>query len=357
MAIRKIGKYFQIDYYDPSGKRIRKNFKKKSVAVAEHAKREVLKAENRYLDVKKEYKTTLNEACDTYTLNFRYQATFKTHKITFLENFKSHFGDSTLLTDIRYVDLETYQSLLKQKLTPSGGIRKPATINKEIGCLHHILSKAVEWEMIEQNPFDRGKSLTLKENNERLRFLDNDEMDRLLDACREHLYPIVLCALTTGMRRGEILSLKWKQVRNGFIYLRKTKTFNSRQIPICEDLADLFKTIRKREHLRSEYVFTYAGRRMKTNDKGFWAALRQAQIDEFRFHDLRHTFASQVLLRGGSIKDIQELLGHKDIRTTMRYAHLTQQSKIDAVNLLKGIAKKSHGHKMVTKLKTVPITN
>ena len=301
MAIRKVGKYFQIDYYDPSGKRIRKNFKKKKDAVAEEAKRKALMAENRYLDVKKEHKTTLKQIIDIYTLNFQYQATFKAHKTKYLNNFKSYFSEDTLLTDIRYVDLETYQSHLKQKLTKGGTIRKPATINREMFCLHQILSKAVEWEMLDQNPFNRGKSLALKENNERVRFLDDDEIERLLDSCRDHLYPIAFCALTTGMRRGEILALKWKQVRNGFIYLRKTKTFNSRQIPISDELAELFKSIRQREHLRSEYVFIYAGRRMKANDHGFKAALKKAEIEDFHFHDLRHTFASQVLLRGGSL--------------------------------------------------------
>ena len=357
MAIRKVGKYFQIDYYDPNGKRIRKNFKKKKDAVAEEAKRKSLMAEGRYLDVKKEYVAALGATIDIYTLNFKYQATFKTHKQGYLDNFKDYFGENTLLTAVRYVDLETYQSHLKQKLTKGGALRKPATINREMFCLHQIFSKAVEWEMIDQNPFNRGKSLALKENNERVRFLDDDEIEKLLDSCRDHLYPIVFCALTTGMRRGEILNLKWGQVRNGFIYLRKTKTFNSRQIPISEELAELFKSIRQREHLRSEYVFIYAGRRMKANDHGFKTALRKAGIEDFHFHDLRHTFASQVLLRGGSLKDIQELLGHKDIKSTMRYAHLTQQSKIDAVNLLKGIGKKSHSHKMVTKLKTSSVTD
>jgi integrase len=357
MAIRKIGKYFQIDYYDPNGKRIRKNFKKKKDAVAEHAKRQALIAENRYLDVKTEYKTTFCQLADVYNANFKYQASFKTHKATYLNNFKLYFGEDTLLTSIRYVDLETYQNHLKQKLTVGGTVRKPATINREMFCLHQLFTKAVEWELIEQNPFSRGKTLALKENNEHMRFLGEDEIESVLDSCKSHLYPIVLCALTTGMRRGEILSLKWSQVRNGFIYLRKTKTFNSRQIPISDRLAELFKSIRQREHLRSGYVFTYAGRRLTTNRKGFKAALRRAEIDDFRFHDLRHTFASQVLLRGGSLKDIQELLGHKDIRTTMRYAHLTQQSKIDAVNLLNGIGKNPDGHKMVTKLKVAPVTD
>jgi integrase len=353
MAIRKVGKYFQIDYYDPNGKRIRRNFKKKKDAVAELAKRESLKAENRYLDVKKEYKTTLGQIIAVYTLNFQYQATFKAHKKTYLDNFKSYFDEDTLLTAIRYVDLETYQSHLKQKLTKGGTLRKPATINREMFCLHQIFSKAVEWEMMDQSPFDRGKSLALKENNERMRFLNNDEMDRLLDACRDHLYPVVFCALTAGMRRGEILGLKWKQVRNGFVYLRKTKTLNPREIPINDDLDDLFKRIRQRQGLASKYVFTFQGKPMDGLKEGFRAAVRRAGIEDFRFHDLRHTFASHFVMRGGDLKTLQEILGHTTLTMTMKYAHLAQSHKREAINLMNGLTtKKSDGHKTVTFLKT-----
>lgn len=80
-----------------------------------------------------------------------------------------------------------------------------------------------------------------------------------LDACPDYLRRIVRCAILTGMRRGEILGLKWDQVRNGFIYLQKTKTSKPRQIPIGDDLDQLFKEIRRDQHLTSEYVFTYMG--------------------------------------------------------------------------------------------------
>ena len=124
-----------------------------------------------------------------------------------------------------------------------------------MSCLHHIFTKAVEWEMIEQNPFGKGKSLILKENNKRLRFFTKDEIVKLLDACPKYLRDIVECALNTGMGRGEILSLKWEQIHNGFIYLDKTKTNEARQIPINDTLEALFKKIRKQHGFRSKHVF------------------------------------------------------------------------------------------------------
>ena len=100
-------------------------------------------------------------------------------------------------------------------------LRKDATVNREMSCLHHLFSKAFEWEIIEQSPFERGKSLMLKENNERVRFLNDDEIQRLLENSIPHLKDIIICAVNTGMRRGEILNLKWSQIRGGFISLQK----------------------------------------------------------------------------------------------------------------------------------------
>lgn len=348
MAIRKVGNYWQIDYYEPNGKRVRQNFKKKKDAVAELGKREALKVEGRYLDIKKEYTATLSELADKYTQNYRHQANFKNAKKRYLKNFKDYFGKDTLLTDIRYVDLELYRTHLKQKLTRFKTIRSDATVNREMSCLHHIFSKAVEWELIDQNPFNRGKTLLLKENNKRLRFLNEDEIDRLRDACPGYLRRIVKCAIMTGMRRGEILSLKWDQIRNGFIYLDKTKTNEARQIPISDELERIFKEIRKEQHLTSKHVFLYNGKPMKRNKSAFRTAVKRAGIVDFRFHDLRHTFASQILINGGSLKDVQELLGHKDMTMTLRYSHLTQERKRKAVNLLNRLTAKTDGHKMVT---------
>jgi integrase len=343
--VKKRGNSWQIDYTDPNGKRIRKAFRKKKEADAELAKRVSLIAEGRYLDVKKDLKITLGELVEKYLENF-------THPIKghYCKNFKEYFGEKTLLSKIRYVDLETYR-------------------------MHHLFSKAFEWEMVEQSPFERGKSLMLKENNERVRFLNDDEIQRLLENSVPHLRDIIICAINTGMRRGEILSLKWSQVRGGFIYLQKgVKTKERREIPINDELDILFKRIKtqqnskgatvirfdgdnvirveknpvERQNSISEFVFTYKGKRVKNIKKAFKTALKNAGITDFRFHDLRHTFASQVIMRGGDLKDVQELLGHKSMSMTLRYSHLSQKHKKRAVNLLNGLTASARNRHDVT---------
>ena len=215
----------------------------------------------------------------------------------------------------------------------------------------------------------------LKENNERIRYLTEDEIELLLAECPKHLKRIIECALNTGMRRGEILSLKWPQVKDGFIYLQKTKTNKARQIPINDDLAKVLSESRRENQLKSEYVFPFRkgehalkGEKPVRQRKGlaptpeaigsiktaFNAAVSRAGIEDFRFHDLRHTFASHMVMRGATIKEVQEILGHKNISMTMRYAHLSQEHKEKAVNLLNGLTaskKPASGHEMVTKIK------
>ncbi len=354
--IRKRGGAYQIDYVDPGGKRVRLSFKRKKDAEAELGKRVSLIAEHRYLDVKKDYKTTLSELIKKYEENFGAQRSFDRWKAFCLKNFEDYFRPETTLSNIRYVDVETYQNHLREKITRQNTVRANSSINREISCLRHLFRKAVEWEMMERSPFDRGKSLLLKENNARLRFLTEDEVKRLLDACSSHLRDIVICALNTGMRRGEILSLKWSQIRNGLIYLEQTKTDEPRQVPINEELARLFQEIRRKQKVGTEHVFTYSrvnpmkgkpagtpvlnvleGNPVSYIKTAFWAALRRAGIVNFKFHDLRHTFASHMVMRGASLKEVQEILGHKTMTMTLRYAHLSQEHKKKAVNLLNGL--------------------
>lgn len=235
---------------------------------------------------------------------------FKGCKKLFLSNFKRHFSEDRLLSTIKYVDLESYRNLLRQSITRKGTVRTVAAVNREISCLHHLLRKGKEWELLEGNSFDKGKSLVMKENNQRTRYLSQEEIQKLLDASPEHLKNIIICALNTGMRRSEIFGLKWDQVRNGFIYLQKTKTNEPRQIPINDTLAELFERL-KRENPGSKHVFIYKSKKpdkaIKTvslvvnNDKSlnnvknsFATALKNSGIDHCTLHDLRHTFASHL---------------------------------------------------------------
>ena len=178
------------------------------------------------------------------------------------------------------------------------------------------------------------------------------------------------------MRRGEILYLKWSQIRNSFIYLNITKTNESREIPINKALASLFKEIKKEKEVKFDHVFTYAkgghslkGKMSVRRRKGlapveksvanvsraFKSALYRAGIEDFKFHDLRFKSASHMIMRGASLKEVQEILGHKTMTMTLRYAHLSQEHIKNAVNLLndltaptENLSYDSDGHKMVT---------
>lgn len=370
--IRKRGDAYQIDYFDPTGKRVRLNFKKKKDAEAELAKRVSLIAEKRYLDVKKDYTTTLDEILKKYEENFKDQPSFDNWKKYCFERFRKQFGKETRLENIRYRDIETFKNYLRRLPTKNGTVRTDAAVNREISCLRHVFSKAIEWEMIEENPFKRGK-LIMKENDERKRFLTEGEAGKLVAACPKHLKRIVVCALNTGMRKQEILTLRWNQVRNGFIYLQKTKTNEPREIPINTEMSELFAQIKKEQPVGTANVFTFAkGEHKLKGDEpvrarkdiapladeirsiktAFKAALTRAGIEDFKFHDLRHTFASQLVIRGANLKQVQELLGHKHITMTMRYAHLAKGQKEAAVNLLNGFTavtpEKPSCHKSVT---------
>ena len=355
----KTGKIsWQIDYLDPDGKRIRKNFKKQKDAKAHLAKYENDINNGDYVDPKKYRRATLNELIEKYEENYSHQAGYSTSKKYLIEFIKGDIGENKLLFNIRYVDLETFRNKLKQTPTKHDKERSEASVNRCMACFRHMLGKAVEWEMIKQNPFEMGQGLMFKENNERLRYLSEDEINRLLAECAtqviylhikksksrsvkrpdpEYLKNIVECAINSGMRKEEILSLKWEQIRDGLIYLDKTKAKKKRQVPMNNTLAELFRSIRKKQRLTSEYVFIYRGKRIKDVKTAYNAALKRAGILDANFHTLRHTFASHFVMRGGSLKALQEILGHANIKTTMRYAHLSQEHKKEAVKLLDGL--------------------
>lgn len=180
---------------------------------------------------------------------------------------------------------------------------------KVMSILRHMLNKAVEWGMLGACPFEKGKRLMFKENNHRLRFLSEEEITRILDVCVPHLKPIVEVAIHTGMRREELLSLKWEQIRNGLIYLTETKSGKARQIPINDQVARVFQKLRQKNHLKSSYVFCGAnGKRLYQVRRSFTTACKKAGIEGFRFHDLRHTFASQLVMNGVGLKAVQEPL-------------------------------------------------
>lgn len=358
--IRKRGNSYQIDYFDPTGKRVRQSFTKRKEAEAELGKRVSMIDENpkRYLEKTKILTTIFDELVTKYKENFKNQRSFNKSKQFSIKRIEKEFSGRRLI-NISYLDLETYRNRLKDTLTQHGTIRQDSSVNRVMACLRHMLTKAVEWDMLDRNPFDKGHSLQLKENNKQLEFLSEDEIVSLLANCPDQSLPkikrndygvfqgkqaiylkdFIIIGINSGMRKMEILSLKYSQIRNGFIYLDKTKSGEARQIPINNDLEACLKDIRKRNQFTSEYLFSNEnGGHIGDIKTAFKSAVKRAGIEKkVHPHTLRHTFASHFLMRGGSLKALKEILGHAEIKMTMRYAHLSKEFAREEIQLMNGL--------------------
>ena len=175
----------------------------------------------------------------------------------------------------------------------------------------------------------------LKEENHKLRFLEKEEIIKLIQCATGLHKPLITVAVFTGVRRGELLGLKWRDLdfNQGLIHLLVTKNGKQREVPMNEQVRQALLSIRK--HPKCPYVFVKRnGEPLKDVRRGFTAALKGAGIKDFRFHDLRHTFASQLAMSGVDLNTIRELLGHSDLKTTLIYAHLSKDHKLRAVKLL-----------------------
>jgi len=211
---------------------------------------------------------------------------------------------------------------------------KASTLNRELSCLKCVLNKAVEWGKLEANPIAKVKKF--RESDPKNRILYGEESRRLWKACADHLGPIVLTALCTGMRRGEILGLTWGQVDLGkrTIRIERTKSGRERTVFINGLLLHELQRLGMASR-RSEYVFLGPnGKPMMDVKTAFKTACRRAGIKGLRFHDLRHHAASKMVEAGIDLVTVSKILGHASIQTTMRYAHPTPENMRKAVELL-----------------------
>lgn len=214
---------------------------------------------------------------------------------------------------------------------------KPATINKKLRVLKHIFTKAVEWDMVEEETLKRVRKVkALKDEGKRLRYLSREECQTLIRNCQGHTKDVVITALNTAMTKEEILSLTWENVdlKHGFILLERTKNGERREIPINQTLRATLQNLRRR--LDTPHVFhdSVTGKRYQNVKRSFATACRKAGIKDFHFHDLRHTFASQLVLSGVDITTVKDLLGHKSLTMTLRYSHLAPAHKVKALDIL-----------------------
>jgi len=302
--------------------------------------------EGKHPEVKKIRNCKVAELAQDYLVWTERQRVYKTKKI-WVRQLVDAFGNLNV-TDLNPKIIEQWQSERLKK-------NKPSTVNRLTTCLKHLVNKGVEWGMASEETLKCVRKVKLlEENNKRLRFLTVEECQTLIDYCTPHLKPIVTVALHTGMRRGEILGLRWDQVdlRHHFILLNMTKNGDRREIPINTTLEELFNSIPR--GIESEYVFTAKeGKPYGEVKHSFQTALKKAGIQDFRFHDLRHTFASHLVMAGIDITSVKELLGHKSLTMTLRYAHLAPGHKRKAVNILDQLMRNDQSEKSVHNLFTV----
>jgi integrase len=224
--------------------------------------------------------------------------------------------------------VEHYQAKRKDEVAP-------ATVNLEIACLKKMLSKAVDWDYLDSNVAARVKKFKL--NNARERVLDADEARRLIECAAPALQPVLIIALKTGMRRGEILSLKWSDVNfiKAFIQIKDTKSGEPRKVPLSPAAREALKALPR----TSDFIFYNAETKthVKSVVTAFDTACTRAEIKGLRFHDLRHTFATWYMERGGDVVALSKILGHHSLQMTLRYCNPTEGAMLQAVEKMDAI--------------------
>ena len=263
-------------------------------------------------------KHTLSELIERYIKFY----TSDRKRISQLRWWQSELGDY-LLTEMTAPRL----SEMKQKLSED---KANGTVNRYLAALSHVFTTAVnEWEWMDDNPIRKVKRLV--EPRGRVRWLSKVDKNRLLEVCKEsetkELYPIVLLAVSTGMRQGEILNLKWSDVdlKGGRCILHDTKNGERRAVPIVGPAKGELQRWSKVRRLNSDLVFPGKNPNSPIFIRRPWmTAVKTAEIDDFRFHDLRHTAASYFAMSGASLAEIAEILGHKTLSMVRRYAHLSE---------------------------------
>lgn len=278
-------------------------------------------------------KLTFIEMADLYLEKYSKpnKRSWKTSDQVYLRTLKPFFG-SRRLSEITPLMIEEFR--LKRL---ADGLKK-CSVNREVSCLRKILNVAIAWGFAIDNPARKVKFFSEKENI-RERVLSEDEEPRLLGACPSSLKPIILVALHTGMRKGEIFAARWEDVDLSRRELRipRSKSGKMRTLPINSVLLEAFHELR-RTNDGSQYVFPNpeTGRPYVDVKRSFHSACKVAGIRDFRFHDLRHSFATRLVRKGTDLAIVKELMGHASLVTTQRYLHSQAKEKMAAVETLVG---------------------
>lgn len=240
---------------------------------------------------------------------------------------RDHFGN-ILIHKIETSDIEEFLAdLLRQGF-------KPATVNRYHARLSSMMRRAYVWGYRNDNPVDRIESM--KEMRMGDRYLEPEEFQELLNACDPQLRCLVMVAAQTGMRRGELMALRWEDVQweGGYLIVRadNSKTSEGRIVPMNDHVIQALVSL---EPGKNGKVFPFGDfptyRWKKVRIKIGWDRIDNPRIKGWRFHDLRHCTASWMAMADVPLSKVAKILGHKQLTTTQRYAHLSDRSLFDAV--------------------------
>lgn len=326
----KNGVTYQVQIRIRGQRAVTKTFPKLAEAKRWKSQTETAIRERRYFGVSEADRHTLGEAIDRYLSQYAVEP----NRTSQLRWWRQQIGDTVLADVTPSLIAECRERLQGQRERASSKYldgRSPATVNRYLAALSHLFTVAVkEWEWLPDSPVRRVSKL--KEPRGRVRWLDEKERVRLLQACAasddSRLYPLAVLALSTGARKSELLGLRWPDVdlQKGLAVLHNTKNGERRTIAVRGHALEQLKVLGKVRRLDTDLLFP--------NDRGSGAweprpawteALESAQIEDFRFHDLRHCTASYLAENGASLTQIAEVLGHKTLQMVKRYAHLSEQ--------------------------------
>jgi len=282
--------------------------------------------EGRYFKSSEAKKHTLGDLIDRYMEKYK----IPDYKQAQLKWWKQKLG-KYVLCDVTPAMIANSRDELLQGVNKRRYQRSPSTVVRYIAAISHVFTMGIkEFGWIESSPV---KKITKpREPGGRVRFLGDDERCVLLEVCKNSyspfLYIVVVLALSTGMRQSEIMNLTWSQVDlvRKQIVLEKTKNMTCRTIPLAGLALELLTQHLQKRHTSFNLLFPGKIRGKPLDLRKAWlAALKEADIKDFRFHDLRHSAASYMCMSGCSLVDVGILLGHKRLEVTRRYSHLSQK--------------------------------
>jgi len=329
---------YKVRIRKPNHPTVTKTFSSKSLAEKWARKTELDIEEDEYLDKREASLHTLGDLIERYfdeELKKLAEVDWRV-RTRQLNWWKQHLGSVTL-NKITPPLIAEYRTRLKTDKNNKGKTRSGSTVNRYMAAMSAAFGIAVkEWHWVRENPFLRVRRE--KEADSRTRFLSEIERTALLSACREsankNLYLLTVLALSTGMRQSEILTLKWDQVdfERSTVTLYKTKNKEVRVVPLVGVAKSLLEKHGKVRSLKNQFVFQ--GRLLSHANfprKAWETALKKAEIENFTFHDCRHSAASELAMNGASLHEIAAVLGHKTLAMVQRYAHLSEQHTASVV--------------------------